>query len=48
MESIRPVQKHEIEEKEYVTPLLDLYSIMVASGRCNTVRILSLYMRAET
>jgi hypothetical protein len=46
MESICPVQKHE-KEKEYVSPLLDLYSMMVAGGRCNTVRILSLYMRAK-
>lgn len=34
-------------KKEYVAPLLDLYSMMVVDGRCNTMRILSLYMRVK-
>ena len=47
MESICPGSETFKKKKEHVTPLLDLYSIMVVGGRCNTVRILSLYMRAK-
>jgi phage I-like protein len=46
MESICPVQK-QTKKKEYVAPLLDLYSMMVDDGRCNTMHVSYLFICAS-
>ena len=49
MESICMPQKGEWKLKSTAyAPLLDLYSMMVVGGRCNTTRILSLLKARRT